>query len=241
MKNLIQRCAPVVLMVLLVSANAADDFQPHPSHQPPPPPAAPPPPPAAPKVPPPKAVKMVPPEYPDRARRFNATSTIRVFIHVKPNGSVAEVDAQNGNPVFVDSVKRAISKWKFEKRDEPSIVRFAVPFKLTGNGEIATDTAVRKLVRAPRSADEAGNKLEPGFAYVRVIIDSVGKVTDRFFTSAEPASFEASANAIIAKLEFAPVGAEDPPQPNGTINYLLVDYASDGVIRIQQRSGEPGN
>src|SRR5262245_17536392 len=124
MKNLIRRCAPLVLMALLTSANAADDFQPHPSHQPPPPPAAPPPPPAAPKVPLPKPIKMVPPEYPDRARRFNATSTIRVYIHVKPNGNVESVEAQNGNPVFVDSVKRAISKWKFEKRDEPSIVRF---------------------------------------------------------------------------------------------------------------------
>jgi hypothetical protein len=57
--------------------------------------------------------------------------------------------------------------------------------------------------------------------------------------SGQPDSFESSANAIIDKLQFAPVGAEDPPQPSGTINYLLVDCASDGVIRIQQRSGEP--
>lgn len=181
---------------------------------------------------------MVPPDYPMRARRFNATSTIRVKIHVKPNGGVEKVEAENGNPVFVDSVRRAVTKWKFEKRDEPSIVRIAIPFTLTENDETATDTAIRKLVHAPQSADEVGRKLDVGFAYVRLIIDSRGTVKDRFFTSENPDSFGASANAIVDKLEFAPVGPEDPPQPNGTINYLLIDHAIDGVIRIQQRSGD---
>lgn len=235
---MLRHCVPLILLFSSVSANAADNFQPHPSHMPPPPQAVVPPPVAPPNGGFPKLLKVVPPEYPDRARRFNATSTIRVRIHVRPNGSVERVETMNGNVVFVESVRRAVAKWKFEKRDEPSIVQMAIPFKLTDNGEVATDTAIRKLVRAPKSAHEVGKELDVGFAYVRLLIDSNGAVKDRFFTSEDPESFLASANDIVDKLEFAPVGPEDPPQPNGSINFLLIDHAIDGVIRVQQRRGD---
>src|SRR5689334_23061854 len=144
--NLIRHCAPLILIAVFASANAGDDFQPHPSHMPPPPPAVPAPPPEPPTGGFPKVVKMVPPEYPKRARRFNATSTIRTRIHVRPDGSVEKVEALNGNEVFVESVQRAVVRWRFEKRSEPSIVRIAIPFTLTDNGGAATDTAIRKLV-----------------------------------------------------------------------------------------------
>lgn len=241
-KKMRMRFANAVLAAcasLAVGGVGAQDFQPHPSHAPPPPPPTAPPPPAAPKTPPPKVLKMEPPEYPDRARRFNAESTLRTSIHVKANGSVESVEVLNGNPVFVDAVKHAIAKWKFEKRPEPSVVRLAFPFKITDDGEKSDDTAIRPLKSAPKAAADVDKPLIVGFDYVRVIIDASGKVKDRFHLSGEPDGFETSADLIIDKLEFEPLGEGDPPQPNGTINLLLIDYASDGVIRIQQRNGEP--
>ena len=127
------RVSLLVILALLSCAvgRAADgDFQPHPSHMPPPPPAVPPPPPPPPKFPPPKPIKVVSPEYPEIARRYNAQMTVLVKIHVKANGDVSEVETVNDNAVFADAVKRALKKWKFEKRLEDSVVRLAVPFKL---------------------------------------------------------------------------------------------------------------
>ena len=80
--------------------------------------------------------------------------------------------------------------------------------------------------------------LTTGFEYVRLLIDASGKVAGRFVESCEPADFAASADAIIDALKFAPLEPGTPPLPH-TVNSFLIDYASDGVIRVQQRDGEP--
>jgi TonB family protein len=233
-------CATLLCCALCGGAIAQDrDFQPHPSHQPPPPPEVPPPPPPPPKFPPPKPTKVVSPEYPDTARRYNAQVTVRVAIHVKANGSVSEVEALNGNPVFVDAVKRALKKWKFEKRPEDSLVKVALPFRLTGTaGGPSGDEAVRPRLFTPQNADDVKRPIKPGFMYVRLLIDTGGNVVGRFIESCAPADFEDSASVIIDAIRFAPAEPGRPPLPH-TLNSFLVDYADDGVIRVQQRGGEP--
>lgn len=181
---------------------------------------------------------MKAPEYPEVARRYNAQATLRVTFHVKANGNVDSVEVSEGNPAFVDSVKRVAKSWKFEQRPEASTVRLAVPFRLQPAEDGSSDTVIRERSFTPQGPADVKRELKPGFEYVRLLIDASGKVVGRFVESCEPADFAASADAIIDALKFAPLEPGGPPQPH-TVNSFLVDYASDGVIRVQQRNGEP--
>jgi hypothetical protein len=174
------------------------------------------------------------------ARRFNVETTLRATLHVRADGGVDRVEFDGGHPVFVDAAKRALKKWKFEKRPEGSVVKYAVPFRLTGDRAVSNDETIRARLFTPSSAAEVKRVITPGFMYVRLLIDTRGKVVGRFVTSCEPAAFEDSGNAIVDALQFEPVETSAPGQPH-TLNVLLIDYATDGVIRVQQRSGAPGN
>jgi len=94
------------------------------------------------------------------------------------------------------------------------------------------------MLFAPTDPTQVGGDLVVGFAYVRLMIDSTGKVVGSLPMGDNPEEFRRTREAIVATLKFAP-SAEDPAQkvPN-TVNSFLIDYASDGKIRVQQRPGD---
>lgn len=57
----------------------------------------------------------VEPEVPREARAFMQSSTVavRVKIRIDENGNVTSADTSTGNPMFTNSVKTAVERWKF--------------------------------------------------------------------------------------------------------------------------------
>jgi TonB family protein len=222
--------------ILFAGATSAQDFQPHPSHMPPPPPLSELPPPR-PAFPLPKRISGDMPEYPEIARRYYAQGSVRVTLNVDAKGKVDKTTIDGGVPVFFDSVRRAVRTWRFEKRPGASVVRMAIPFKLTGGDDDPRDAQVRPILFAPTDPKQVKGDLIVGFAYVRLMIDAKGEVVGSLPMGDQPEEFRRTREAIVATLKFAP-SVEDPAQklPN-TVNSFLIDYASDGKIRIQQRAG----
>ncbi|HKW18982.1 MAG TPA: energy transducer TonB [Terriglobales bacterium] len=54
------------------------------------------------------------PEYPDIAAKMKLVGTVQVQAIVSPDGTVKEVRVIGGHPVLVETVVRAVLKWRFE-------------------------------------------------------------------------------------------------------------------------------
>jgi len=61
-----------------------------------------------------KLRSSVPPEYPEPARKLGLRGVARVRLTVAPDGSVTYVRELGGSPVFIESLTRAVKKWKYE-------------------------------------------------------------------------------------------------------------------------------
>jgi len=231
-------------LLSLAASLHAQDFQPHPSHMAPPPQSAsvpPPPPPPPPKSPGyrlPKRISGDMPEYPKMAQRYNAQDRIVVTMQVDAKGKVKEATADEGAPIFRESALRAVRKWRFEPRPGPSTVKFLIPFTLTGPDENPEDHEIRPMLFAPTEPAQVPGKLTFGYAYVRLLIDSKGNVVGSLTMGDHPAEFAKTREAIVSTLKFAPRVEEDGIRRPHTLNSFLVDYANDGKIRVQQRSGK---
>jgi len=60
-----------------------------------------------------KAVSQPSPSYPDVARQFRLTGTVKVQVVISPDGQVKEMKVLGGHPLFVESALAALKKWKF--------------------------------------------------------------------------------------------------------------------------------
>lgn len=178
------------------------------------------------------------PEYPEIARRYNAEGSVRVTMNVDAKGKVKQVTIDSGASVFHDSVRRALRTWRFEQRPGPSVVRFSIPFRLDGDDVESRDTEVRPMLFAPTDPSQVKGDLTVGFAYVRLMIDAKGNVIGSLPMADEPDEFERTREAIVATFKFAPSPYDPADKVPNTVNSFLVDYASDGKIRVQQRSGD---
>jgi TonB family protein len=229
-----------MLMGAWATVALAQDFQPDPSHMPPPPPPLSqlPPPPPPPAFPRPKRLSGDMPEYPDIARRYYAEGSVRVTLNVDAKGKVAKATIDGGVPVFYDSVLRAVRTWRFEKRPGPSVVKMVIPFDLTGENDDPRDTQVRPMLFTPTEPNQVKGDLVVGFGYVRLMIDANGKVVGNLPMGDEPEEFRRTREAIVATLKFAPSNADPADKLPNTVNSFLIDYASDGKIRVQQRPGD---
>jgi TonB family protein len=69
-----------------------------------------------------KVKTRVEPQYPDLARKNNISGSARVELYVTPDGKVREVKVLGGNPVLVQAVVSAVTKWKYEPAAEESTV-----------------------------------------------------------------------------------------------------------------------
>src|SRR4051812_15371087 len=69
-----------------------------------------------------KLKNRVEPGYPELAKRNNISGTARVELLVTAEGRVKEVKVLGGNPVLVQAVIAAVTKWKYEPAAEESTV-----------------------------------------------------------------------------------------------------------------------
>jgi TonB family protein len=69
-----------------------------------------------------KLKNRVEPVYPDLAKRNNISGSARVELLVTPDGRVKDVKVLGGNPVLVQAVMTAVTKWKYEPAAEESSV-----------------------------------------------------------------------------------------------------------------------
>ena len=69
-----------------------------------------------------KVKTRIEPEYPELARKNNITGTARVEVLVTTEGKVRDVKVLGGNPVLVQAVINAVSKWKYEPASEESSI-----------------------------------------------------------------------------------------------------------------------
>ncbi|HEY5809026.1 MAG TPA: TonB family protein [Povalibacter sp.] len=63
-----------------------------------------------------KRTRMVPPQYPESARKKGIEGWVELAFTVTLNGSVDDVEVRNASPaeVFDDAAKRAVRQWRFE-------------------------------------------------------------------------------------------------------------------------------
>ena len=68
------------------------------------------------------------PEYPELAKRMNIRGVARVELTIAPDGTVKNVKELGGNPVLVDALKRAVSKWRYEPADKSTFLEVQFTF-----------------------------------------------------------------------------------------------------------------
>ena len=69
-----------------------------------------------------KLKTRVEPAYPDLARRNNISGSARVELLISTDGRVKDVKVLGGNPVLVQAVVSAVTKWKYEPAAEETTV-----------------------------------------------------------------------------------------------------------------------
>ena len=69
-----------------------------------------------------KVKNRVEPVYPELAKRNNISGSARVELLITTDGRVKDVRVLGGNPVLVQAVVVAVTKWKYEPAAEESSV-----------------------------------------------------------------------------------------------------------------------
>lgn len=69
-----------------------------------------------------KVKNRVDPVYPELAKRNNISGSARVELLITTDGRVKDVKVLGGNPVLVQAVVTAVTKWKYEPAAEESSV-----------------------------------------------------------------------------------------------------------------------
>jgi TonB family protein len=75
-----------------------------------------------------KLRNSAPPEYPELAKRMHIRGIARVELTIAPDGTVKNVKELGGNPVLVDALKRATTKWKYEPAEKTTFLEVQFTF-----------------------------------------------------------------------------------------------------------------
>jgi len=75
-----------------------------------------------------KLKSSAPPEYPELAKRMNIRGVARVELTIAPDGTVKSVKELGGNPVLLDALKRAVSKWRYEPAEKSTLLEVLFTF-----------------------------------------------------------------------------------------------------------------
>ncbi len=68
------------------------------------------------------------PVYPEMARRFHLSGTVKVQVVITPAGTVKSAKAVGGHPVLADAAVDAARKWRFEPSNEETTQVLAFNF-----------------------------------------------------------------------------------------------------------------
>jgi len=78
-----------------------------------------------------KVVNKVEPIYPPIAGHLRLTGTVKMVLHVSPEGKVASLHTVGGNPILVTAAEDAVKQWKYEvaskESSEVATITFDVP------------------------------------------------------------------------------------------------------------------
>lgn len=60
-----------------------------------------------------KVISNPEPEYPELAKRMNLSGVVKVTVVIGTDGLIKNVEVQGGHPVLVETVQKALKKWKY--------------------------------------------------------------------------------------------------------------------------------
>jgi TonB family protein len=75
-----------------------------------------------------KVVYKVEPEYPEFLRNGHFEGTVRLKAIVRPNGTVASVQIEGGNPILAEYSQKAVMRWKYVAAPEESTEQVVIIF-----------------------------------------------------------------------------------------------------------------
>ena len=75
-----------------------------------------------------KVVRRVYPAYPEMAKRWSLSGTVKLQATVSPDGSVKSVQAMGGSPVLIPAAQEAVTKWKFAPAKEETKENVEIKF-----------------------------------------------------------------------------------------------------------------
>lgn len=61
-----------------------------------------------------KLTRRVEPQYPELAKRMNASGTVRMKVVVAKDGTVTDVAVLGGHPLLAAAAEDAVRKWRYE-------------------------------------------------------------------------------------------------------------------------------
>lgn len=76
-----------------------------------------------------KLRKSAPAEYPELARKYNLSGTVRLQLLVGPDGKVKEAKVLGGNAVLAKSFMDTVMKWEYEPAPHASTIVVTCDFK----------------------------------------------------------------------------------------------------------------
>lgn len=52
--------------------------------------------------------------YPEMARRMHVAGTVKLGVHISPDGSVRKVDVLGGHPLLAQAAAESVKHWKYQ-------------------------------------------------------------------------------------------------------------------------------
>ena len=178
------------------------------------------------------------PEYPAIARRYNVSGTVTATLRIEKDGHVSKTEIHmSPADVLSEAVVSTTSKWTYKPMTAPVEVMIGFPFELEG-GEYAFSTSARNLMTpVPNSASELGAQLTEGWSHVRLLIDANGAVIGKLVLKSSGSEFNASRDAILSLLRFAPAAENVKGTKATTVNLFFIRVIEGGEIRFSQLPG----
>ena len=82
-----------------------------------------------------KILKKTPVPYPEDLKRRGISGTVRLKVHVKPDGSVKDTEVLGGSAILAESAQKSVIQWKFTPASSESSVEVVVHFDPAAKSE----------------------------------------------------------------------------------------------------------
>ena len=82
-----------------------------------------------------KILKKAPVQYPEDLKKRGISGTVRLKVHIKPDGSVKDTEVLGGSAVLAESAQKSVSQWKFAPANSESSVEVVVHFDPAAKSE----------------------------------------------------------------------------------------------------------